>query len=300
MSGPGPEPLAARQRRAAALFLFPTLALLAVVAGYPLLRTLVFAFTDASLTDLGAARWVGLDNFAFALADPDWWGAVRNTLVFTAGSVSLQLVLGLAVALLLDRELRGRGPLRAAVLVPWAVPTVVSAQMWSWMYNDVYGVLNDLLLRLGLIAAPVAWLAEPGLAMAAVIVTDVWKATPFMALILLAGLQSIPGELYEAARVDGAGALARFRTITLPLLVPAIIVALIFRTLDAFRVFDLIYVMTSNSRATATVSVYARQQMVDFQDVGYGSALSVLIVVIAGLFTVAYAAGLRLDRVLAR
>lgn len=161
------------------------------------------------------------------------------------------------------------------------------------MYHDVYGVVNDLALRLGLVDAPVAWLAEPATAMAAVIMTDVWKATPFMTLLLFAGLQTIPGHLYEAARVDGAGALRRFWHVTLPLLRPAMLVALVFRTLDALRVFDLIYVMTSNSRATATVSVYARQQLIDFQDVGYGSAASLLIFLLAGLATVAYVAALR-------
>ncbi len=298
--GVAAAPLHTRRVRAAWLFLLPALGLLAAVAAYPLLRTLALAFTDARLADLDAARWIGLENFRLALADPDWWRAVWNTLVFTTSSVSLQLALGLGVAVVLDARFRGRGPLRAAVLVPWAIPTVVCAQMWRWMYHDLYGVINDLLLRLGLIAAPVPWLAGETTAMLAVVLTDVWKATPFMALLLLAGLQTIPAELHEAAKVDGAGALTRFRTITLPLLVPAIAIALIFRTLDALRVFDLIYVMTSNSRATASISVYARQQMVDFQDVGYGSAISVLVFVIVGLCAVAYAAGLRPDRVLQR
>jgi trehalose/maltose transport system permease protein len=179
------------------------------------------------------------------------------------------------------------------MLIPWAVPTVVSAQMWRWMYNESYGVINDLLRRLGLIQAPVAWLANDRTAIAAVIVTDVWKATPFVALLLLAGLQNISEELYDAAKIDGAGPLARFLRITLPLLRPAIAVALIFRTLDALRVFDLIYVMTSNSRSTATISVYARQQLVDFQDVGYGSAASSVIFVIIALAGIGYIAVLK-------
>jgi trehalose/maltose transport system permease protein len=286
-------PLAARRARTAWLFLLPMLAILAAVAGWPLLRTAGFAFTDAYLADLAAARWVGFENFAFALTDPGWWNAVWNTLVFTVLTVSLQFALGLVIALALNRRFRGRGPLRAIVLIPWAVPTVVSAQMWRWMYHDVYGVVNDLLLRLGLIEAPVAWLAGGATAMAAVVITDVWKATPFMALLLLAGLQTIPAQLYEVARVDGVGPIRTFLHITLPLLRPAIAVALIFRTLDALRVFDLIYVMTSNAEATATVSVYARQQLIDFQDVGYGSAVSMLVFVLVGLVSVAYVAGLR-------
>lgn len=287
------SPLAARRVRTAWLFLLPMLVILAAVAGWPLLRTAGFAFTDAFLPELDSARWVGFTNFAFALTDPGWWRAVWNTLVFTAFSVSLELGLGLVVALALNQGFRGRGPMRAIVLIPWAVPTVVSAQMWRWMYHDIYGVVNDLLLRLGLIDAPVAWLAGGATAMAAIIVTDVWKATPFVALLLLAGLQTIPAQLYEAARVDGVGPVRTFLHITLPLLRPAIAVALIFRTLDALRVFDLVYVMTSNAWATATMSVYARQQLVDFQDVGYGSAISMLVFVVVGVVSVAYVVTLR-------
>jgi trehalose/maltose transport system permease protein len=288
-----PDALAARKARTAWLFLAPAIAILAAVAGWPLIRTVTFAFTDAQLSALDAARWIGVQNFADLLADPDWWHAVAVTLIFAVVSVTLEFILGLVVALVLDARFRGRGALRAAMLVPWAVPTVVSAQMWRWMYNDSYGVINDLLLRLGVIHAPVAWLANDRTAIAAVIVTDVWKATPFVALLLLAGLQNISEELYDAAKIDGAGPLARFRRITLPLLRPAIAVALIFRTLDALRVFDLIYVMTSNSRSTATISVYARQQLVDFQDVGYGSAASSVIFVLIALAGAAYIAVLK-------
>jgi trehalose/maltose transport system permease protein len=275
------------------LFLAPSLLAAAAVAGWPLARTATFAFTDARLTELDAARWVGLENFIWILKDPDWWRAVWNTLVFTACSVSLELVLGLGFALLLNAGLRGNRALRAVAIVPWAVPTIVSAQMWSWMYHDIYGVINDALLRLGAIEAPVAWLADPETAMAAVIMTDVWKATPFVTLLLLAGLQTVPDHLIAAARVDGAGPVRTFLHVTLPLLRPAIVVALVFRTLDALRVFDLIYVMTSNSRATATVSVYARQHLIDFQDVGYGSAASLLIFVLVGLVSIAYVTALK-------
>ncbi|MFQ5953755.1 MAG: carbohydrate ABC transporter permease [Kiloniellales bacterium] len=286
-------PLRRLRVRWAWLFLAPSLVAAAAVAGWPLLRTASFAFTDARLSELDAARWIGVENFVAILGDPGWWRAVWNTLVFTVASVSLELVLGLAFALMLNARLRGRPALRAVALVPWAVPTIVCAQMWSWMYHDVYGVLNDLLLRLGVIEAPVAWLADPATAMAAVIMTDVWKATPFMTLLLLAGLQIIPDHVYAAARIDGAGPLRILVHITLPLLRPAIVVALIFRSLDAFRVFDLIYVMTSNSRATATVSVYARQHLIDFQDVGYGSAASLLVFLLVGLISIGYVASLR-------
>ena len=289
-----PRPALERWRtRTAWMFLAPSLAVLAVVAGWPLWRTARLAFTDAFLSRLSEAKWVGLENFRLLASDPDWWRSVLNTFVFTGCSVSLQLALGLGIALVLHQAFPGRGLLRALVLIPWAVPTVVSARMWHWMYHDVYGVLNDLLLRTGLISAPIAWLADDATAMGAVIVADVWKATPFMALLLLAGLQSIPRELYEAARVDGVGRLGGFLHVTLPLLRPAILVALVFRTLDALRVFDLIYVMTSNSRGTATMSVYARQQIVDFQEVGYGSAVSMAIVLVIALVTAIYLTGMR-------
>lgn len=281
-------------------FVLPALLAVAAVAGWPLLRTLSFAFTDARLDQLEDARWIGVDNFAFLFADPDWWLSVRNTVVFTVCSVALEFVLGLGIALVLHARFHGRAALRAIVLIPWAIPTVVAAQVWAWMFHDIYGVLNDLLLRLGLLDEPVAWLAQPGMSLAAVIVTDVWKTTPFVALLLLAGLQTIPKPLYEAAKVDGAGPVKAFLRITLPLLRPAIAVALIFRTLDALRIFDLIYVMTSNSRDTATISIYARQQLIDFQEVGYGSAAAFLVFVLVGIFSFLYVAGLGVAREEAR
>ncbi len=286
------RPLERLRVRAAWLFLAPALLAAGAVAAWPLLRTASLAFTDAQLGVPGAA-WVGLDNFAWVLSDPDWWRAVANTLIFAVGSVSLELALGLGFALLLNAKLAGRGALRAIALVPWAVPTIVSAQMWSWMFHDLTGVVNDLLLRAGLIAEPVAWLAEPATALAAVILTDVWKTTPFVTLLLLAGLQTVPPHLIAAARIDGAGPLRVFWHITLPLLRPAIAVAVIFRALDALRVFDLIYVMTSNSRATASVSVFARQELIEFMDVGAGSAAALLIFVLVGMASVAFVLALR-------
>jgi trehalose/maltose transport system permease protein len=184
---------------------------------------------------------------------------------------------------------------RAAVLIPWAIPTIVSAKMWSWMLNDQFGVINAMLLAVGLIAAPVAWTADPATAMWAVVAVDVWKTTPFMALLLLAGLQMIPRDCYEAARIDGVGPLRVFLKVTLPLLRPALIVAVVFRGLDALRVFDLIYVITSNSRTTMSMSVYARQQLVDFQEVGIGSAASTLLFLVIALLTIVVLTAGRVD-----
>jgi trehalose/maltose transport system permease protein len=288
--------LSQKRIHAAWIFLAPMLVVLALVAAWPLARTIWFGFTDANLSDLGAAEFVGFANFGYLMVDPDWWRAVRNTLVFTIIAVSLETVLGLIIALALHAHFRGRGLLRAAVLIPWAIPTVVSAKMWAWMLNDVFGVVNAMFMSVGLIDRPIAWTASPDTAMAAVIMVDVWKTTPFMALLILAGMQMIPDDVYEAARIDGVHPVKVFFKVTLPLLKPALAVAIIFRALDSLRIFDLIYVMTGNNRVTMSMSVYARQQLVDFQDVGYGSAAATLLFAIIAVITVVYLTAMRVGR----
>lgn len=286
-----------RQRvRSAWLFLAPVLIVLAVVAGWPLVETIAYGFTDASLINPQAARFVGLDNYAYLVLDPYWWTSVWNTVLFAAISVFLEAVLGLIIALALNAHFRGRGALRAAILIPWAIPTVVSAQMWNWMFNDVFGVINHVLLALHLIARPVAWTASPDTALLSIILVDVWKTTPFMTLLLLAGLQMLPQECFESARVDGVHPLKVFFRVTLPLLKPALTVAVIFRLLDALRVFDLIYVMSGNNRDTMSMSVYARQQLIDFGGLGFGSAAATLIFAIIALFTAVYLTAARVGR----
>ena len=285
-----------RRRRAAWLFLAPMLVVLVLVAGWPLLRTIYFSFTNATLFDIAYHDFIGLLNFEYLATDPDWWRAVWNTLLFATVSLAIETLLGLVIALTLNAKLRGRGPLRAAMLIPWAIPTVVSAQMWSWMFNDVFGIINVLLQKLGLITQPIAWTASPDTALAAVIMVDVWKTTPFMALLILAGLQMLPSECYEAAKVDGVHPLRVFWKITLPLLKPALLVAVIFRALDALRIFDLIYVMTGNNKSTMSMSVYARQQLVDFQDVGFGSAAATMLFVIIAVITAVYLTAARVGR----
>jgi trehalose/maltose transport system permease protein len=282
--------------RAAWVFLVPMIAVLVAVAGWPLARTIWFGFTDAHLSDLSTAEFIGLENYYWLIHDPEWWRAVRNTVVFTVCSVTLETILGTIIALSLNAHFRGRGMLRAAVLIPWAIPTVVSAKMWDWMLHDVYGVINEVFLFLGLIGAPVAWTASSATALAAIIAVDVWKTTPFMALLILAGLQMLPQECYESARVDGVHPIKVFFKVTLPLIKPALMVAIIFRTLDALRIFDLIYVMTGNNRHTMSMSVYARQELVDFQNVGYGSAASTLLFLIIAMFTVIYLTAAKVGR----
>lgn len=285
--------LGARQARLAWILLLPTLAVLVGVALYPLVTTFYNSLTDARLGSSRSVQFVGLENYRWLLTDPVFLEAVGNTLYFTVVSVSAELVLGLLIALVIHSQFPGRGLVRAAVLVPWAIPTVVSAQMWRWMYNDVFGVVNDLLMRVGLLDAPLAWTAVPGLAMHAIIAVDVWKTTPFMALLLLAGLQVIPRDLYEAARVDGASQMRQFFSITLPLLRPAMLVALIFRTLDALRVFDVIFVMTAGASGTESMATYNRRVLIEFQQLGYGSAVSVVIFFVIFLFVLLYVRLLR-------
>jgi trehalose/maltose transport system permease protein len=273
------------------------LVVLALVAAWPLLRTIWLSFTDANLLKLDQAKWVGFQNYLTreedghwygVLADPLWWRSVKNTLAFTVVTVSIETVLGLVVALVLHREFRGRGLVRAAVLIPWAIPTIVSAKMWSWMLNDQFGIVNHMLMALGVIDHPLAWTADPKLLLTSVVIVDVWKTTPFMALLILAGLQMLPKECYEAAQVDGVHPLKVFWRVTLPLIRPALMVAVIFRALDALRVFDVIYVLTGSRDQSMTMSIYARQQLVEFQEVGYGSAASTLLFFIIALLTVLY------------
>ena len=283
---PAGRTLASRRTVTAWAFLAPMLVVLALVAGWPLIRTIVLGFTDAGLGDFADAQFVGLANYRGLAADPYWWRAVANTLAFTVISVSLETVLGLIIALTLNAHLPGRGLVRAAVLIPWAIPTVVSARMWGWMLNDLYGVVNAMLLGLGLIAKPWAWLADPVLSIASVIAVDVWKGTPFMALLSLAALQVLPLEIYEAARVDGVGRIKVFVQVTLPLIWPALLVAILFRSLDALRVFDVIYVLTGDNPSTASMSVYARQQLIDFQQAGMGSAAATALFVIVAVFAI--------------
>ncbi|MCH2068166.1 carbohydrate ABC transporter permease [Shimia sp.] len=293
--------LSAQRRRAAMWFLAPMLIALFCVAAWPLLRTIYFSFTNTTLTSLYDGKWIGFDNYLSyrklssgrviwrgTLADPAWWNAVWNTVRFSVVSVALETVLGLIVALVLHQNFKGHGWVRAAVLIPWAIPTIVSARMWGWMLNDQFGIINDILLNIGLIETKIAWTANIETAMLAVLAVDVWKTTPFMALLCLAGLQMIPKDIYEAAKVDGVHPIRVFFKVTLPLLRPALMVAVIFRMLDALRIFDLIYVLTPNSKATKTMSVIARENLIDFDKFAYGSAQSTLLFALIAIFVSAY------------
>lgn len=288
--------LARRDHRAAWLFLLPVIIVMLVVALWPLGRTFFFAFTDAYLDDPSVYSMTGVDNFLEVINDRSWWIAVKNTLIFTIISVAIETVLGLAIALLVNEAIPGRGLARAAILVPWAIPVVVSTKIWEWMLNDQFGVINKFLIGLGLIDHGVPWTASGSLLMGVVIFVDVWMTTPFMVLLILAGLQLISSEIFEAAEVDGIPAWKRFWSITLPMLRPAIGVAVLFRALDALRMFDLAYVMAASNENVMTVSIYARDRLISFQELGIGSAASTWVFLLVALVAIIIIGVLRLDR----
>ncbi|MDR4949731.1 sugar ABC transporter permease [Neobacillus cucumis] len=262
------------------LFLLPSLLILCVVGIYPLIQTLYLSFFDVSLTKQGA-HFIGLENYKNLLSDIWFKVAYKNTWMFTVISVLAETVLGLIIALVLNKNFKGRGWGRACVLIPWAIPTVVSARMWEWIFNAEYGILNYLLLKSGIIDSNVNWLGETSTAMSAAIFSDVWKTTPFMALIILAGLQGISSSLYEAADIDGANKWRQFSYITFPLLIPSIMIAVLLRALDAFRVFDLIFVLTGGGPANSTevLSSYAYKTTFSAGEVSSGAAMSSLMAV---------------------
>ena len=277
------------QERLAWMLIAPSLLVVILVAFYPLYETFRLSFTNERLGSTREVRYVGFDNYRNLLDDDLFRSAFWHTVKFTVFSVGFELVIGMIVALTINSAFRGRGIVRASMLVPWAIPTVVSSRMWDWMYHDVYGVVNDILYnKLHIIDEKIAWMANPTYSLPAIIAVDVWKTTPFMALLLLAGLQIIPNDVYEASTIDGASKWQQFWQITLPLVRPALVVALIFRTLDAFRVFDIIYVMKGTASDTISLAVYAQNFMIDRQRIGYGSAASVIIFILIGLMVVAY------------
>jgi trehalose/maltose transport system permease protein len=275
-----------RQTRLAWLLLLPALAVVALVALYPLGKTVYQSFTNQEFLALEPTKWVGLQNYKDLWHDTIFRDSIWLTIKFTLITVSLEFALGLAIALVVNSSFKGRGLMRAIMLVPWAIPTVVAAQMWKWMLDETFGVVNDAAVRLHLISHSQAWIVVHPLA--SVSAVDIWKTTPFVALLLLAGLQVIPQDLYEAAEVDGASVLQQFWKITLPLLKPAILVTLIFRTLDALRVFDVFYVFFGNSPNTQTMAIYAQSTIVGDGHVGYGAAVSVAIFLIIAIFVVIY------------
>lgn len=280
------------------LLVTPSVIVVLLVAVYPLIRTFYLSFTNERLGSIRPTRWVGWDNYTRLFDDSLFRQSFIHTIEFTVASVAIETVLGMVVALVVHSEFRGRGLVRTAILVPWAVPTVVSALLWQWMFNDFYGVINSILIRLHLMnrSSPFSWTADPSTALGAIVAVDVWKTFPFMALLLLAGLQVIPTDVYEASKVDGASKWNQFWQITLPLLRPALLVALIFRTLDAFRVFDVIYVMKAYAPSTMSLAVYTQQQIGN-QRIGFGSAPAVIIFLCVGVLAFIYTRLIKVEEV---
>jgi multiple sugar transport system permease protein len=258
------------ERRLAAFMVGPSLLMIALVAAYPIGYAIWLSLNEYSVRVAGLSRWAGLRNYETVLSDPAFWEAFRTTFIFTAASVALETVIGIAMALAMHSAFRGQGILRTVVLVPWAVLTVVTAIMWRTIFESPIGPVNSVL------GTDTVWLGSEPQALIVMIVADVWKTAPFMALLLLAGLQVIPGELYEAAKVDGASMWQRFSRITLPLLMPALLVALIFRTLDALRIFDLPFVLTRGAFGTDTLSLISYETFQQDRILGLGAAMAVL------------------------
>jgi multiple sugar transport system permease protein len=269
-------------------FVMPAVVLLSLITVYPLFSVFTLSLHRRLLL-FDISKFVGLDNYVYLLTDDRFWNALGNTVYFTGVSVTIELLLGLGIAMLLNRSFRFKGILTAIVLVPWAVPTVVSARIWEWMYNTDFGILNYVL------GTGINWLGSPSWALNAAVFMDVWKTTPFVVILLLAGLKVIPRELFQAARIDGASSWQLFRRVTLPLLLPVVLVVLIFRTLDAFRIFDAVYVLTGGGPAntTETLSIYAYKVLFQTLQFGYGSTLSVMVFLCTGAITVLYIRFLR-------
>jgi multiple sugar transport system permease protein len=267
------------------LWFIPAATLLSVIVAYPLFRTLLLSFVRKSLSTGFRAEFVGLNNFIRIIFDSRFWDCFRTTAFFTAASVTAEFLIGLVLAIAVGSLKTFRSFSRVIFLVPWTLPTAVIAVLWAWIFNDQFGVLNAILLRIGVLESPVIWLGQPRAAIFAIIVADVWKTTPFVFLILFAGLQNIPRDLYEAIEVDGGGAWEQFRFVTWPHLLPFVFVAVIFRMVQAFAIFDLVWVMTGGGPggATETVSIYTYQTYMRYLDFGYGAALAIATVLILAL-----------------
>ncbi|MEA1931652.1 carbohydrate ABC transporter permease [Halohasta litorea] len=284
----------------AVILLTPVVSFLFAVSFYPIFDTIVGSLHTGYVLEMNPRQFVGLENYRNLFGEGPYldqllngggiWNALRVSLIYTFVSVPIELALGLGIALLLNRDFKGKYFAQAAILFPWAIPTVINARIWAWMFNGQYGVINDLLMRVGILETQFPFLAKPDTALIAMLFITIWKTSSFMALILLAGLQSIPDHLYEAARMDGASRLRQFRDITLPLLKPTLLVALIFRTLPAFQAFGLPFGLTGGgpSSATTTLVLFDHQLTFNRLNFGEGAATATLITLIAAAIAMIY------------
>ncbi|MGN8163203.1 carbohydrate ABC transporter permease [Pantoea sp. 22096] len=280
-----------REQRQAWVLLAPMLLVMLLLTAWPLLRTIWLSFTDAALIGSDETpAWIGLENYLYALSDPDFRASIWRTLYFTLVSVTFEGVIGVLVALLLNQKFVGRNVLRVLVILPWALPTIVNAMMWRLNFNPDYGSINALLSQLGIIDGYRSWLGSPDAALNAVMFADIWKNYPLVTLLVLAALQSIPEDLFEAARLDGASAWRRFRAITFPAIVAPLGVALVLRTIDAFKIFDIIYVMTRGGPvdSTKTLSFFVYQESFSYLRAGSGAAHAILMTLMCALLITLY------------
>jgi len=266
----------------------PAVIVMLLVTGFPIVYAIILSLQKNDLRFPDEKEFVGLSNYVDVLTSTTWWSDVFNTLIITVFSVGLELVLGMAIALVMHRAIFGRGPVRAAILIPYGIVTVVAAFAWRYAFDPASGFVQGL----PLISDTAAPLSERSGSFIVIILTEVWKTTPFMALLLLAGLSLVPDELHEAAKVDGASTWQRFVRITLPLMKPAILVALLFRTLDAFRIFDTVFIQTGGANGTETVSILGYNVIINRVNVGLGSAVSVLIFIFVLLIAFVFVKGL--------
>ncbi len=272
----------------ALLLLAPAFALLALIVVYPIGKLIYNSFFDLRLQGGGVGRFVGFENYLLVLQDMDFWNATWNTVLITLVTVPGALVVGLGLAMLANLPFKRRWPVRLALLLPWALPLAFAGLIFAWFFHTEYGFVNDLVGRAG--GEPTMWLLRPGWAMTAICITIVWKTSSFMALILLAGLQMIPQSLYEAAEVDGASKWQQFREITLPMLMPSIVVALIFRTITALQTFDIPYTMTRGGpgNATETLAMLIHKNSIEYGDIGYSSTMAVFMFILSMAVTAVY------------
>ena len=274
----------------ATVLLLPVILFLLAVSFYPIIDTVWGSLHTGYILETETKQFVGLQNYEQIFGSDSFWSALTVSLIYTFVSVPIELVLGLGMALLLNRAFKGKYFIQAAILFPWALPTVINAKIWAWMFHGQYGVINDLLVRAGILDVPYPFLSVPDAALASMTFVTIWKTSSFIALIMLAGLSGIPGHLYEAARMDGASRWRQFRDITLPLLKPTILVALIFRTLPAFQAFGLPYGLTGGGPggATTTLVLYDHQLTFSSLSFGRGSAAATIITLIALLISLVY------------
>lgn len=272
------------------LLMLPLLMMMMAVIGWPLIDTVTLSFTDAKLVGT-AGNFVGIDNYVKMLSSSNFQRTLSTTAIFAIVSVTAEMVIGVLAALLLNQDFYGRTILRALMILPWALPTVVNATLWRLIYNPEYGALNAMLTQLGLLDTYRSWLGEPGSALAALIVADCWKNFPLVALIALAALQAVPRDITSASLVDGAGPYSRFRFVILPYIAGPLMVALVLRTIEAFKVFDIIWVMTRGGPAnsTRTLSILVYQEAFSFQRAGSGASLALIVTLLVTLLAAAYA-----------